>query len=146
LSIFAPNKAINAQVWTTNFAGINLKEFDLMGAQEGTDKLFREAVKVNLRSMSAYGGPRSEFLHELLRKMWRRRSKERPKFIRDNINNMFNDVRKIVQAFNSLGDREPTKQEIRELFSKYEPHFPELVIEIIKNEQKDIAAKIKQAF
>lgn len=146
LSIFAPHKAINAQIWTTNFAGINLKEYDLMGAQEGTDKLFREAVKVNLRSMSAYGGPRSEFLHESLRKMWRKRSKERPKFIRENINWMFNDLRKIIQVFNSLGDREPTKQEIRELFNKYEPHFHELVIDILKNEQKDIAAKIKQAF
>ncbi len=146
LSIFAPNKAVNAQVWTTNFAGINLKEFDFMGAQEGTDKLFRDAVKVNLRSMSAYGGPRSEFLHELLRKMWRRRSKERPKFIRENISLMFNDVEKIVKAFNSLGNREPTKQEIRELFNKYEQHFHVLVIDILKNEQKDIVAKIKQAF
>ncbi|MHA1156122.1 MAG: hypothetical protein ACTSQK_08430 [Candidatus Heimdallarchaeota archaeon] len=143
LSIFAPHKAINAQIWTTNFAGINLKEFDLMGAQEGTDKLFREAVKVNLRSMSAYGGPRSEFLHELLRKMWRRRSKERPKFIRDNVNRLFNDLRKIVQTFEA---KELTKQEIRDLFNKYEPHFHELVIDVLKNDLKDIATKIKQAF
>ena len=114
-----------------------------MGAQEGTDKLFREAVKVNLRSMSAYGGPRSEFLHELLRKMWRRRSKERPKFIRDNVNRLFNDLRKIVQTFEA---KELTKQEIRDLFNKYEPHFHELVIDILKNDLKDIAAKIKQAF
>ena len=118
LSIFAPNKAINAQIWTTNFAGIDLNEFDIMGAQEGTDRLFKEAVKVNLSSMSAYGGPRSEFLHAFLRKMWRRRSKDRPKFIRENINRMFNDIQKIVQAFTAIGDREPSKQEIRELFDK----------------------------
>ena len=63
LSIFAPHKAINAQIWTTNFAGIDINKFDIMGAQEGTDKLFKGAIKVDFKSMSCYGGPRSEFLH-----------------------------------------------------------------------------------
>ena len=143
LSIFAPHKAITAQIWTTNYGEIELSAFDLIGAQEGTDKLFKGAIKVNLRSMSAYGGPRSEFLHSFLRKMWRRRSKERPKFIREKINEMMNNVRKILQKFQANSNREITKQEMRDWFAEFEPGFAEFTYDLIKKEEPEIANLIK---
>ena len=143
LSIFAPHKAINAQIWTTNFAGIDTNQFDIMGAQEGTDKLFKEAAKVNLRSMSAYGGPRSEYLHSFLRQMWRRRSKERPKFIRDKINEILNQVNKLIQKIQSFGDTIPTKQEIRNILSEFDPNFPPFVVDLLRKTDPELSAKIK---
>jgi hypothetical protein len=143
LSIFAPHKAINAQIWTTNFAGINLEQFDLMGAQEGTDKLFRDAVKVSLKSMSAYGGPRSEYLHNFLRKMWRRRSKERPKFIRDRINEMFTLAAKLVDAVSVLVDQNPSKAVVKEITKKYDPQFIEFISDLLKEEQPEIVDLLK---
>ncbi|NPE08060.1 MAG: hypothetical protein GNW80_07245 [Asgard group archaeon] len=143
LSIFAPHKAINAQIWTTNFAGINIGQFDIMGAQEGTDKLFKEAAKVNLRSMSAYSGPRSEYLHSFLRLMWRRRSRERPKFIRDKINDMFGQVNKFIQKIQAFEDRSPTKQEMRDILSEFDPQFPPFAIDLLRNTEPELALKIK---
>ena len=143
LSIFAPHKAINAQIWTTNFAGININQFDIMGAQEGTDKLFKEAAKVNLRSMSAYSGPRSEYLHSFLRQMWRRRSRERPKFIRDKINDMFGQVNKFIQKIQAFGDRSPTKQEMRDILSEFDPQFPPFAIDLLRKTEPELALKIK---
>ena len=143
LSIFTPHKAINAQIWTTNFAGINIGQFDIMGAQEGTDKLFKEAAKVNLRSMSAYSGPRSEYLHSFLRLMWRRRSRERPKFIRDKINDMFGQVNKFIQKIQAFEDRSPTKQEMRDILSEFDPQFPPLAIDLLRKTEPELALKIK---
>ena len=145
LSIFAPHKAINAQIWTTNLAEINLDEFDIMGAQEGTDKLFKNAVKVNLKSMSAYGGSRSEYLHNFLRSMWRKRSKERPKYIRDKVNEMMNNANKIIQAFHAFGDTEPTKQNIKDILSENDPDFSEFLVDLLRNYEQDIATKIKNS-
>ncbi|HUT81769.1 MAG TPA: hypothetical protein VMZ29_11255 [Candidatus Bathyarchaeia archaeon] len=145
LSIFAPNKAINAQIWTTNLAEINTDEFDIMGAQEGTDRLFKSAVRVNLRSMSAYGGQRSEFLHNFLHQMWRRRSKDRPKFIRENIIEIIGNTNKIIQRFQAFGDKEPTKQEIKDFFNDYEPFFAEFATELIYKDHQDIALNIKNS-
>jgi hypothetical protein len=145
LAIFAPHKTINAQIWTTNFAEINLDEFDIMGAQEGTDKLFKNAIKVNIQSMSAYGGSRSEYLHNFLRKMWRRRSKERPKFIRDQVNEIMDNANKIIQQFRAYGDVEPTKQDVRDIFNEYDPNFAELIVDLFRNEEHDIAMKIKNS-
>ncbi|NHJ85096.1 MAG: hypothetical protein FK734_06515 [Asgard group archaeon] len=144
LAIFAPHKAINAQIWTTNFAGIASSTFDIMGAQEGTDKLFKEAVKVNLRSMNAYGGPRSEYLHTFLRKMWRRRSKDRPKFIRDNIIEMINNINKIVQKVQAMNDKKPSKQTIKEIFAEFDDNFDEFVIDFIQKLSPSLAEKIAQ--
>ena len=143
LSIFAPHKAINAQIWTTNFAGINLDEFDLMGAQEGTDKLFRDAIKVNLKSMSAFGGKRSEYLHNFLRKMWRRRSKERPKFIRDRINEMFTNAAKLVEAISALIGKDPSKAEVKEITGEYDSQFIDFISDLIKNDQPDVVNILK---
>ncbi len=143
LSIFAPHKAINAQIWTANFAGIDINKFDIMGAQEGTDKLFKGAIKVAFKSMSCYGGPRCEFLHSFLRQMWRRRSKERPKFIREKVNEMINNANKVIQKFSSYKDRDPTKQEVRDALSAFDPNFGEFVIDLIKNEHSELASKIK---
>ncbi len=143
LSIFAPHKAINAQIWTTNFAGIDIGQFDIMGAQEGTDKLFKEAAKVNLRSMSAYSGPRSEYLHSFLRQMWRRRSRERPKFIRDKINDMFGQVNKFIQKIQAFGDRSPTKQEMRDILAEFDPQFPPFAIDLLRKTEPELALKIK---
>ncbi|MBK5112490.1 MAG: hypothetical protein KGD59_12900 [Candidatus Heimdallarchaeota archaeon] len=143
LSIFAPHKAISAQIWTTNFAGIDTNQFDIMGAQEGTDKLFKEAAKVNLRSMSAYGGPRSEYLHSFLRQMWRRRSRERPKFIRDKINEMFGQVNKFIQKIQAYGEGSPTKQEIRDMLSEFDPNFLPFAIDLLRNTEPELALKIK---
>ncbi|MHA1125911.1 MAG: hypothetical protein ACTSO7_04825 [Candidatus Heimdallarchaeota archaeon] len=143
LSIFSPHKAINAQIWTTNFAGINLDEFDLMGAQEGTDKLFRDAVKINLQSMSAFGGQRSEFLHNFLRKMWRRRSRERPKFIRDRINEMFTNAAKLVENINSLVGKNPTKDQVKDITSHYDSQFIAFISDLIKNDQPEIVDILK---
>ncbi len=143
LSIFAPHKAINAQIWTTNFAGINIGQFDIMGAQEGTDKLFKEAAIVNLRSMSAYSGPRSEYLHSFLRQMWRRRSRERPKFIRDKINDMFGQVNKFIQKIQAFEDRTPTKQEVRDILAEFDPQFPPFAIDLLRNTEPELALKIK---
>jgi len=143
LSIFAPHKAINAQIWTTNFAGININQFDIMGAQEGTDKLFKEAAKVDLKSMSAYSGPRSEYLHSFLRQMWRRRSRERPKFIRDKINDMFGQVNKFIQKIQAFGDKSPSKQEMRDILSEFDPQFPPFAIDFLKSTDPELALKIK---
>ncbi|MBN1330741.1 MAG: hypothetical protein JXA54_14815 [Candidatus Heimdallarchaeota archaeon] len=143
LSIFAPNKAINAQIWTTNLAEINIDEFNIMGAQEGTDRLFKGAIRVNLRSMSAYGGQHSEFLHNFLRQMWHRRSKERPKFIRENIIEMITNANKIILRIQAFGDRTPTKQEIKDIFNDYEPFFAEFVAEFIHKDHQEIALTIK---
>ncbi|NHK30135.1 MAG: hypothetical protein FK730_02200 [Asgard group archaeon] len=145
LSIFAPHKAINAQIWTSNLAEIKLDEFDIMGAQEGTDKLFKNAIKVNIRSMSAYGGSRSEFLHNFLRNMWRRRSKDRPKFIRDTVNDIMNSANKIIQKFQAFGNIEPTKQDIRDIFNEYDSNFGEFMVDLIRNVEYDIATKIKNS-
>ncbi len=145
LSIFAPNKAINAQIWTTNLAEIDVDEFDIMGAQEGTDRLFKGAVRVNLRSMMAYGGQRSEFLHNFLRQMWRRRSKDRPKFIRENISDMLTNANKIIQRFQVFGDKEPSKQDIKDIFNDYEPLFAEFAAELISKDHQEIALKIKNS-
>jgi hypothetical protein len=145
LSIFAPHKAINAQIWTSNLAEIKLDEFDIMGAQEGTDKLFKSAIKVNIRSMSAYGGSRSEFLHNFLRNMWRRRSKDRPKFIRDTVNDIMINANKIIQKFQAFGDYEPTKQDIRDIFNEFDPNFGEFMVDLVRNVDNNIATKIKNS-
>ena len=143
LSIFSPHKAINAQIWTTNFAGINLDEFDFMGAQEGTDKLFRDAVRVNLRSMSAFGGPRSEYLHNFLRKMWRRRSRERPKFIRDRINEMFTYAAKLVENISTLEGTNPSKATVKGITNEYDPQFIDFISDLLKNDQPEIVDILK---
>lgn len=143
LSIFAPHKAINAQIWTTNLAEIDLDQFDIMGAQEGTDKLFKNAVRVNLKSMSAYGGPRSEFLHNFLRSMWRKRSNERPKYIRDKVNEMLNSANKIIQSLQTYGESEQFKQYIKDLLSQYDPNFGEFLIDFLRKEKPNISALIK---
>ncbi len=143
LSIFAPHKAINAQIWTTNFAGIDTNQFDIMGAQEGTDKLFKDAAKVNLRSMSAYGGPRSEYLHSFLRQMWKRRSKERPKFIRDRMNEILNQVSRLIQKIEVLNETIPSKQEIRNIFSEFEPDFPLFVVDLLRKTNPELSDRIK---
>jgi hypothetical protein len=145
LTIFAPSNEIKAQVWTTNFADISLDEYMIMGAQEGTDKLFKNAVKVNIRSMSAYGGSRSKYLHEFLRKMWHHRSNERPKFIRDQIALMMSNIKNILQKLTAFGENEPTKQEIRDILSEYDPNFGEFIVDFLNNLDQDIATKIRSA-
>ncbi|NHJ03952.1 MAG: hypothetical protein EAX90_03960 [Candidatus Heimdallarchaeota archaeon] len=145
LAIFAPHKVINAQIWTTNFAGINLEEFDLMGAQEGTDRLFKGAIIVNLRSMNVGGGPRSEYLHTFLRSMWKRRSKERPKYIRENINLILNNTRKIIAKFQYLGENQPTKQEVKDILKDQEPDFIEFIIDLVRKENSDLADIINRS-
>ena len=146
LAIFAPHKAINAQIWTTNFAGINVDKFDLMGAQEGTDRLFKGAILVNLRSMNVSGGPRSEYLHNFLRQMWRRRSKERPKFIRENLGTILSNANKIIQQLNVFGETLPTKQAVREILKDQETNFIEFISDLIRRANPDLANLIKSIF
>jgi hypothetical protein len=77
--------------------------------------------------------------------MWRRRSKDRPKFIRDNVNDIMNNANKIIQKFQAFGDTEPTKQEIRSIFNEFDPNFGEFVVDLIRNVEYDLATKIKNS-
>ncbi|MFW9922780.1 MAG: hypothetical protein ACFFDW_05760 [Candidatus Thorarchaeota archaeon] len=144
LTVFSPHKAIKAQIWTTNLAGINTEKFDIIGAQEGTDKLFKDSVKVNLRSMSAYGGTRSEFIHTFVRQMWRRRSKDRPKFIKDTINAMIEDVKKILHKISNSNIANLSKQDLQAFFDNYPEGFSDFVADIVAKDNPELAEKMRQ--
>jgi len=142
LSIFAPHKAVKAQIWTTNYADIPLEQFDMIGAQEGTDRLFKGAVKVNLRTMNA-AGKRSEFIHTFLRQMWRRRSKDRPKFIKEKISEILSDIAKLEKMLQSLPTVSPSKQEVKELIKDFDPSFIDFACDAIKQKEPQKAKLLK---
>ena len=77
--------------------------------------------------------------------MWRRRSKERPKFIRDQVNEIMANANQIIQKFRAYGEAEPTKQDVRNIFSEFDPNFAEFIVDLFRNEEHDIAMKIKNS-
>ncbi|MHA1630954.1 MAG: hypothetical protein ACTSXO_02825 [Candidatus Heimdallarchaeota archaeon] len=142
LAIFAPHKAVRAQIWTTNYANIALEQFDMIGAQEGTDRLFKGAIKVNLRAMNAVG-KRSEYIHTFLRQMWRRRSKDRPKFIREKINEMFAEIARLEKRLQFPPDSTPSKQEIKDLLKDFDPAFIDFAVDLLKQKAPEKAKLLK---
>ncbi|RLI66499.1 MAG: hypothetical protein DRO63_05945, partial [Candidatus Gerdarchaeota archaeon] len=127
---------------TTNYANIALEQFDMIGAQEGTDRLFKGAIKVNLRAMNAVG-KRSEYIHTFLRQMWRRRSKDRPKFIREKINEMFAEIARLEKRLQFPPDSMPSKQEIKDLLKDFDPAFIDFAVDLLKQKAPEKAKLLK---
>ncbi|MEA2071354.1 MAG: hypothetical protein U9O98_08695 [Asgard group archaeon] len=145
LAIFSPEKSVKSQIWITDYAGFELKDIVLIGAQEGTDKLFRGVVKVNLPSRSAVGGQRSKYVHSFLRKMWKHRSKQRPKFIRDVLSEISSLKRELIRELNSYSREELTKKRIRNIIQNYDEEFGPFFADLISDTYPELATKIKQS-
>jgi hypothetical protein len=143
LAVFTPHKALEAQIWTTNFAGIDLHAYDIIGAQEGTDKLFKGAVTANLRSMQAFAGPRSKYLHSLLRKMWKHRSHERPRFIRDQIKKIITEKKRLIQEWKEQQDKKSIQGRLEQLVEHYGEDILELLLDMVESEEPSLVKMIK---